>query len=274
MPIEIIPFEIKDYLEDLRSKVTMSFEDAPVFDKFLQLLVGPSLELQEAARQLMQERSVDTAVGAQLDIIGNIVGQPRELIDADLLPYFGYLGNPASESYGDINNPGKGGYYWDYTKSLTGSVILGDEQYRLFIRAKILKNITRATPEDVIRFITFVFNVSQVQITVDANAEALILVPDSINDFERVLLTHYTENKGYRSYFVPKTLGVGYNFGSFEENNFFSFVGVPGGKGYGTILESGAKYDGEFKHNGEITYSGSPGVDPGVGGVYASLYEL
>lgn len=271
---EIIPFDSKDYLKDLRSKVTFAFENSPIFDKYLQLLVGPSLEIQDVLRQLMQERSIDTATGAQLDIIGNIVGQPRELIDADLISYFGFVGAPGSMSFGDINRPSVGGYYWDYTKPRNGNILLSDEQYRIFIKAKILKNITRSTPEDVIEFIKFVFGVEKVQITVDGGAEALILVSDDIGDFERMLLTHFTEVNGYRSYFVPKTLGVGYLFGSFPTTNFFSFAGVPGGKGYGTLLTEGVVYDGTYDHDGQITYSGSAGLEPGVGGRYASIFEI
>ena len=78
-------FSIVDYLEEGRSRVTEQFKDKNVFDKYLQLLLGGKIELQEVFRQLMQERSIDTATGAQLDIIGDIVGQPRELIDLSLI---------------------------------------------------------------------------------------------------------------------------------------------------------------------------------------------
>lgn len=239
-------FEIKDYLKDLRSKVTFAFEDAPVFDKYLQLLVGPSIELQEVLRELMQERSIDTAVGVQLDIIGNIVGQPRELIDTAYIPYFGYEGAPEAQSYGDFNNPSLGGYYWDMEKSLTGNVLLNDDQYRIFIKAKILKNVTRATPEDVIKFIKFVFGATIVQITWDQDAEqALIMVSDDLTSFELALLKYFVEHR-YKSYFVPKSLGIGYEYGSVPAVNPFSYAGVPGGLGFGTYdsgtVTGGGKY--------------------------------
>ena len=269
---DIIPFESRDYLQEMRDRVTMAFEGAPVFDKFLQLLVGPEMELQEAFRQLMQERSIDTAVGAQLDIIGDIVGQPRILINTDLIPFFGYRGYPTALGYGDKEDLTVGGYYWDKTKPQAGSVTLNDEQYRVFIKAKILKNITRATPEDVINFISFVFGVEKVEISTDGNAEATILVSDDIGDFERTLLTYYSEENGMKRYFVPKTLGVGYNFGGFVDDNFFSFLGVEGGKGYGNLQLFGAQYDGTYKHNGQIRHNAGNRLEPGVGGVYASLF--
>jgi len=271
----IIPFEIKNYLEDLKSKETYAFEDAPVFNKFLELLCGPAEELQEVFRQLIQDRSIDTAYGVQLDIIGDIVGQPRELLNADLIPYFGFVGYPEAKGYGSVNNPSIGGFYWDITQPLAGNILLNDEQYRIFIRAKILKNITRATPEDVISFIKFVFDVNKVQITLDGGAEALIMVSDDISQFELVLLRHFTEKNGFRSYFIPKTLGVGYLFGTFENERFFSFLGVPGGKGYGNLIAGELTYDGSAIHDGSIDYSGGfGGLEPGVGGRYASIIEL
>lgn len=53
-------------------------------EKFLACLVTPFQSLENALQQLLTERSVDTAVGAQLDVIGRLVGQPRNgMVDAD-----------------------------------------------------------------------------------------------------------------------------------------------------------------------------------------------
>lgn len=246
--MNINSFEIKDYLADMRSKVTMSFEDSPVFDKYLQLFASQVEEIQQVYKQLMQDRSIDTAVGKQLDIIGDIVGQPRELISTEFIPYFGYQGAFEVQSYGDLDDSSVGGYYWDYNQPLAGNVLLNDEQYRLFIKAKILKNITRATPEDVINFITFVFGVEKVQITVDQGAEqALILVSDDLNLFEIALLRYFVD-KEYRSYFVPKSLGVGYVFGTIPTTNFFSYLGVSDGEGFGTYVEETEEVIGGGKY--------------------------
>src|SRR5215217_7796337 len=129
---ELNPFSIVDYLSEARSRVTEQFktEDHPIFDKYLQILLSGKIELQEIFRQLMQERSIDTAVGAQLDIIGDIVGQPRELIDTALLVFFAYQGYPDAQSYGDLNNPQLGGPYYDINNPLAGNTLLTDEQYR------------------------------------------------------------------------------------------------------------------------------------------------
>lgn len=50
-------------------------------EKLVATLATPFQSLENALQQLLSERSVDTAVGAQLDVIGNLVGQPRNGLD-------------------------------------------------------------------------------------------------------------------------------------------------------------------------------------------------
>lgn len=269
---DITPFTTVDYLQTARDRVTYAFEDAPVFDKYLQLLIDEQMELQEVFRQLLQERSIDTAVGAQLDQIGRIVGQDRVLIGADLIPYFGYIGALAPESYGSLTDPSVGGFWWDMNKPLAGNITLSDDQYRLFIKAKIMKNITSATPEDVIKFIKFVFGIKNVYISVDSEAHFVLFVSDDISLFQKVLLKYYTEGR-FRSYFVPKTIGVRYDYGQFNPDNFFAFVGVPGAKGYGTLIPAGNLFNGVIAYDGSELYDEEDGwvVDPNIGGYYAGF---
>lgn len=228
-------FTPSNHIEEMRENVTFAFEESVVFDKYLQTITTESMEIQEVYRQLMQERSIDTAVGKQLDILGNIVGQPRELINTATIPFFGYENATGATSYGDINDKRKGGYFWDINQPLSGTTILTDDQYRLFIKAKIIKNVTRATPEDIIKFVQFVFGARRVQVSIDEGAEqAVVLVSDDLNDFEIALLTYFVDDL-YRSYFVPKTLGVGIVFGIIPITEYFAFAGTPDAYGYGSI---------------------------------------
>lgn len=49
----------------------------PKLEAFLRALIGPMHDIELCAWQLYTERFVDTAIGAQLDLIGKVVGQPR-----------------------------------------------------------------------------------------------------------------------------------------------------------------------------------------------------
>jgi Protein of unknown function (DUF2612) len=52
-------------------------------EKLVATLATPFQSLENALRQLLLERSIDTAVGAQLDVIGKIVGQYRNGLNDD-----------------------------------------------------------------------------------------------------------------------------------------------------------------------------------------------
>lgn len=244
---EINSFDVQDYLTVARSRVTDAFTDKDIFDRYLQLLISEKVELQTTFQELMQQRSIDTAVGAQLDIIGDIVGQPRELIDTALLTYFAYLGYTNAASYGDLNDPSLGGPYYSLGNPLAGNTLLTDDQYRLFIKAKIIKNNTNATPNQFIQFMQFVFGVDINLIVAEGNAEFTLMMGRILSSFEKVLLTYTSYSNGYPSRFVPKPIGVRINFGEFDVNNYFGFQGAINAKGYGDLS------------------------DPTIGGVYGQL---
>lgn len=267
-------FSIEDYLAVARSRTTEQFklgedgEGAVVFDKMLQLLLGGKIELQEVFRQLMQERSIDTAVGAQLDIIGEIVGQPRELIDTALLTYFAYLGYPDAESYGDLNDASIGGFYRGVDDPLAGNTLLNDDQYRLFIKAKIIKNSTNATPNQILEFINFVFDSPQNQLVEEGDAAYTLLIGKELSTFEKVLLTYVSYSSGYPSRFVPKPIGVRVNYGTYIAGDAFAFQGVAGAKGYGDLTSIAIL--GGYGESYGLFYGGVDSLVLG-GGKYASL---
>lgn len=267
---EVNPFALELYLDVARSRVTEQFktEDHPIFDSYLQLLLGGKIELQEVFRQLMQERSIDTAVGAQLDIIGEIVGQPREFIDTALLTYFAYLGYPDAESYGDLDDSSLGGFYRGVDDPLAGNTLLNDDQYRLFIKAKIIKNNTNATPNQLLEFLNFVFNSPHNQLVEEGDAAYTILVGKELSTFEKVLLTYISYSSGYPSRFVPKPIGVRVNYGTYINGDAFAFQGVVGAKGYGDLTTVATT--GGYGSSYGLSYGGVGTVVVG-GGIYASL---
>lgn len=262
----IVPFSTEDYLATARDQVTAQFQDKDVFDRCLQLLIDQQFALQQVFKDLLQKRSIDEATGAQLDIIGEIVGQPRELISVDLFDFFGFQGALKAGSYGDFGNPSVGARWYDFGTPLGGNVLLDDETYRLFIKAKILKNTTASTPEEFIAFINFLFGTATTAYLAEGDAEYTILFGRELTDFEQVLLNYVSTSAGYPSRLIPKTVGVRVNFGYFLADNYFGFQGAPGAKGYGDLtgtygygLGYGLEYgDSDFAITG--------------GGYYASLF--
>lgn len=229
----LVPFDSTDYLAEARDRITDQFKDKDVIDRYLQLLLDQQESIQQVFKDLLQKRSIDEATGATLDIIGEIVGQPRELISADLFNFFGFQGALKANSFGDFGNPIVGSKFYDFGTPLGGNVLLDDETYRLFIKAKILKNRTASTPEEFLAFVNFIFGTSTTAILAEGEAEYTVLFGRELSTFEQVLLNYVSTSQGYPSRLIPKTVGVRINFGWFLTDNYFGFQGAPGAKGFG-----------------------------------------
>ena len=248
MALTIIPFNVKDYLDEARGRYTMQFENKTVFDRYIQLLLTEPTELQQVFKDLMQKRTLNTAQGYYLDVIGIIVGQPRILVNVDFLQYFGMIGNPRSNEMGDLNT-NTGGKFKDMYVNEEGSISLDDETYRIMLKAKIAKNSTRATPEEMMTFLNFVFNTNSSYIT-DGGAKVVALVSDVLTPQQTLLLQYVNRTGRYDVTLFPKPVGVGIEYGFFDPDEAFIFDEVPIGKGFGDVSD--------------------PMVD---GGVFASLYQ-
>ena len=260
-------FDVEDYLAIARTRTTQQFtlESAPVFDKYLQLLISGFQEAQEIFNDLMKLRSVDTATGAQLDIIGNIVGQDRELIAADLYDFFGMQGALNAYPMGDLSDPTVGGYFFSYGTDMGGNVALDDDLYRLFIKSKIYKNSTSSTPEEFIQAIKMILSVDQIALVETGNANAHVYIGKQLSNFEKILLTYISNSTGYPARLIPKTVGVGLSFGEFVSEGYFGFNDSPGAKGFGDINGTYGYGLGYGLNYGQSDYG------LGDGGIFASL---
>lgn len=215
-------FQEVDYLDLARSRATELFKDKVVFDKMLQLLTFEAQNIQKAYKDLMQLRSIDTATGMQLDIIGDIVGQDRILLSIDSYSFFGFVGAPKAGSFGALNNTSIGSKFWSLGGAtggvIGGNVQLDDDTYRRFIKAKIIKNNTRSTPEDFIKAINTIFGVTGTLVLEDSSttpATVRVLFNKSLSEFEKFLLNAINTSDGYPSRLIPKTAGVTVKYGEY-----------------------------------------------------------
>lgn len=267
------PFIEQDYLAQARDRVTEQFKYDPstdvgvkVFDKYLQLLINAQVEIQKVFKDLMQLRSLDSATGEQLDVIGRIVGQERILLSADFYDFFGFQSAIKAASFGEIGNPSVGGIFYDYGKPLGGNIELDDNTYRLFIKAKIFKNTTISTPEEFLAVLNLVFGTDTTVLTEEGDASITVLLSRTLTDFERALLFYISNEPGYPSRLIPKTVGVRINYGEYDGNNFFGFEGVPGAKGFGQGVGTYGYGLGYGLNYGQSDFVASDG------GVFATLY--
>lgn len=271
---------------------------ADIFDRYLQTIIDGYDDILNCLADLAQMRSLDTATGAQLDIIGEIVGQPRELVEADLFSYFGFQGALNAASFGEIGST-VGGMFYNLGDNLGGSINLNDEQYRMFIRAKIFKNSFTSTPEDFITAINQIFQTTSTYISVDGGGHAVVFFGRELTSFERVLINYIFSGEQYPVRLIPKTIGVSLEFGTFRAGEYFGFQGAPGAKGFGGLGRSiggyGADYgqsygrhvgeqgvecvstaflDGEFNLDGAVVLNGQEQCYVIDGGWFAELIDV
>lgn len=228
------PFVEEEFLNVARSRVTEQFKNKTVYDKYLQLLLSGKVELQNIVRDTMQLRSLDTAVGAQLDVIGEIVGRPRGLVTSDIFYYFGFDGTAQGESFSSTTDPTVGGQWYSLDAPVGISRAPSDDEYRLILKAKIIKNRTLARPEDVISAYKFLFGASQVTIEELSPAHVRIGIGKILNNVERGLLF----DLGGAGQLLPKPAGVSYAYSEFQAGRVFATDGFPGAIGTGDLNDT------------------------------------
>lgn len=185
----MIAFESVDYLAQARERYTDYFKDDPFYDAFLKGVLTLINELQECLKGLLQLRSLDTATGEQLDVIGALVGQPRVLANFTAIPYFGFDGASGAQSYGSIADPLLGGVFRSINQPEGVDYAVDDETYRFLIRARIMANSSTCTSEAVISSLKFVTGRNDVQIAEPGNAHIIMYIPDVLTDLQKYFLS-------------------------------------------------------------------------------------
>lgn len=224
-------FELVPFVDVARSRITEQFKDKPIIDKYIRLLIGEWDEMQVVLQDLQQLRSIDTAVGKQLDIIGDIVGRPRGLVTSDVFYYFGFEGAPLAGSFASTTDPTVGSPWYSLNAPTGISREPSDEEYRLILKAKIIKNRTMSRPEDVINAYKFLFSAGAVTIDEYEPAKVRIGIGKILTNVERGLLF----DLGGAGTLLPKTVGVSYVYSEFQAGRVFATEGFPGAVGPGDL---------------------------------------
>lgn len=261
---EINPFDLVDYLADARERVTTQFKDKEVFDRFLQLLTSEPSSLQEVFQKLMQERSLDTAVGKQLDIIGEIVGQSRSLVIYGADDYFGFDTDVGSFPFSSEAAPTEGGTWLSDTLPVSGNIELDDDSYRLIIKARIAARTSSCTPQEIIDSLKFLVNSTSATLTETGNAHIVVGFGRYLSSLEKYLVKGTGGAKGI----VPVPAGVSLSYYEYDADDVFGFNEDPTAKGFSDLSFVGYGYG--YGDGYGIEYGGGEVFT--AGGTFASLF--
>jgi hypothetical protein len=107
----------------------------------IELLASTSEKTRAFLAALDPAFDLDNAVGAQLDVLGRIVGISRNVPAVVPKVYFGFSINASSKGFADKFNPLRIGapFFDKFSIPFTG-LQLGDPDYRFFIRVKASLN--------------------------------------------------------------------------------------------------------------------------------------
>lgn len=202
------------------------FSGKPVFAAFLAAIGGELDELDQALADLRDKRWIDTGEGVQLDGIGELVNQSRQVADAVTIPFFAFEGQTNAQGF-------EVGRFRDDWEGWLTSVNLGDPEYRMVLRAKIRKDTSPGTTEDTIASLRFIFDADRVVIRDCGNAKMAAAIGRRLNENELSVARAL-------DLFV-RAGGVGIVDAShFDADNYFGFYGQKDAKGFetGTFADS------------------------------------
>lgn len=210
----------------LPDRIYAQYRNKLNFVKWCQITRSLAAELGSPIDAVRVMYNIDTAVGAQLDIIGRIVVVDRAFTgQIELDP--GLFALTDGDQFGD-------------TEAVFASLFvdqdqnMSDELYRLVIKAKILKNNSDATLESILFGVNFLLpDADFLRVTDNENMSYSIEFYGNITPLQRYALLN--------ARLVPKPQGVkfggfleGLNYVQFGDDNEFGdtnaeFVGLTGG---------------------------------------------
>lgn len=126
---EYLLYLIKQYYEKPKAKAEM------------QMLIESWEVISNFIKEFGTNIDIDNAYGETLDLIGRIVGLPRQVNEIVPIVFFGFSNNPNSKGFSSKFNADREGapFYSKFASSRT-SYQLQDPEYRKFLKIKIAKN--------------------------------------------------------------------------------------------------------------------------------------
>lgn len=91
-----------DYVAAGLARLTSEYQGQPKLAAYLTALLQPLNNIEQAGQDIERSFDIDTAVGVQLDRIGDLVGIGRLVENADPLPFFGFEDTPNAGVYGEV----------------------------------------------------------------------------------------------------------------------------------------------------------------------------
>lgn len=166
------------------------FSESTNFLGFLAAFLVISNEIEQCYLDMSHLADIDAMQGYNLDVIGIIVGASRYVSGVVTLKWFGFEDTGIYATvFGEESDHSIGSRFFEEGEVLSSTTIVNDVEYRLIIKAKIVKNNGHGTPEDVLTGLRYIFGTPDVQVTDNYDMSFSIAVGRPVLAFEQALIS-------------------------------------------------------------------------------------
>ena len=159
--------------------------------------------------------NIDIAEKSHLDFIGNIVGQPRFLVDFNVESYFGFEYSYKGDTFGAKGLPFVGGIWNSRSNFNTATARqLTDEEYSRVIKARVIFNNSDCNSNDLLEVVNLLTNNTTATIQMLSHGTILIKVSDKIG-----LMPYFVDRLYSIDNILPIAAGVRVYLDVLEGNN-------------------------------------------------------
>ena len=177
-------------MTDYTTLITSEHNQQPNFVAMVNAVANGIGAITQVAQSLPASFDLDVAVGAQLNVVGQWVGQPRVIPNVLTPGFFGFEDTYGALGFGELTDASFGGQFWDLGTPYSGTVTLSDAQYRQIIRAKIAANQSNGSAATLVQAIEDVFGaVATIQDTGNLTINLTISTP--VSPLDQALITQF-----------------------------------------------------------------------------------
>ena len=160
--------------ESMENHLIGQFQGKQILQAIIEALGEELNELEQAFSDLREKRWIDTAEGVQLDGIGTIINQSRQITEAVQISFFGFMGQENSLGFEE-------GRFYDRGEPWLQSVNLTDPEYRKILWLKVFKDISKGTADDTINSIQRIMDAPYVTLAEIGNAKIMVGIGKILN---------------------------------------------------------------------------------------------
>lgn len=172
------------------NRVYWQYRNKPRLNALVNIGLDSARKMGEDLNRIKNGWDVNTAIGHDLDVIGEIVDFKRPSAVEHNLAVEHYYGDG---QYGD------GSQYNSFNPSALAPI--DDDRYRILLKAKIAKNSSKGTMDDIARAVLFITDVD-CQVIDNHDMTFSLLFFGQLTDIQREMIESYD--------LVPEPLGVNY----------------------------------------------------------------